>query len=66
MVEAAKKSEILESRSEGPTTLAFVPEPEAAALASLCECGRGVKVGDVFVLCDAGGGTFVCRHPPIF
>lgn len=62
MKEAARKSGILDSRPAGPTTLAFAPEPEAAALASLCESGRSINAGDVFVICDAGGGTVVSRH----
>lgn len=59
MYEAARKSSMLESRLAGPTTLAFAPEPEAAALASLCESGRNIKIGNVFLICDAGGGTVV-------
>ena len=59
MEEAARKAEILTTRPAGPTTLAFAPEPEAAALATLCEGGRRFDVGDVFVICDAGGGTVV-------
>ncbi|KAI9149947.1 Heat shock 70 kDa protein 12B [Paramyrothecium foliicola] len=57
MKEAASKAGILEDRVAGPTTLSFAPEPEAAALASLCEPERSVDQDDVFVLCDAGGGT---------
>ncbi|MCJ1346745.1 hypothetical protein MMC31_004963 [Peltigera leucophlebia] len=57
MEEAARKSGILDPRLAGPTTLTFAPEPEAAALATLCENGRSINVGDVFVICDAGGGT---------
>ena len=59
MEEAARKAGILTTRPAGPTTLAFAPEPEAAALATLCEGGRRFDVGDVFVICDAGGGTVV-------
>ena len=62
MREAARQSGILDTRIAGPTTLAFAPEPEAAALASLCESGRSINVGDVFVICDAGGGTVVSWH----
>ncbi len=61
MGEAARKSGILDSRPAGATTLAFAPEPEAAALASICESGRKVDAGDVFVICDAGGGTVVSQ-----
>lgn len=62
MEEAARKSGICDTRLAGPTTLAFAPEPEAAALASLCESGRSISPGDVYVICDAGGGTVVSRH----
>lgn len=56
MEEAARKAGILTARLAGPTTLAFAPE-QAAALATLCEGGRNFGAGDVFVVCDAGGGT---------
>lgn len=59
MEEAARKSGILEIRPAGPTTLAFAPEPEAAALTSLYESRPSINVGNVFVICDAGGGTVV-------
>lgn len=59
MEEAARKAGILTTRPAGQTTLAFAPEPEAAALATLCEGGRHFDAGDVFVVCDAGGGTVV-------
>ncbi|KAL4944566.1 hypothetical protein BDV06DRAFT_220192 [Aspergillus oleicola] len=57
MKDAAKSAGILKSRRAGETTLSFVPEPEAAALSTLCERGRRIKKGDVYVICDAGGGT---------
>ncbi|KAL6400259.1 hypothetical protein AUP68_15955 [Ilyonectria robusta] len=59
MQEAAKKSGILDRRRAGPTNLTFAPEPEAAALATLCEPNKSknVKKGDVYLVCDAGGGT---------
>lgn len=59
MTEAARKSGILDNRLAGPTTLAFAPEPEVAALASLYESKPSINAGDVFVICDAGGGTVV-------
>lgn len=62
MEEAASKAGILTPRAAGPTTLAFVPEPEAAALATLGEGKRQFKTGDVFMICDAGGGTVVSQH----
>ncbi|KAH8647092.1 hypothetical protein BGZ60DRAFT_521403 [Tricladium varicosporioides] len=57
MKKAAKLAGILDRRSAGPTTITFAPEPEAAALATLSEPGRKSKAGDVYVICDAGGGT---------
>ncbi|OBT67118.1 hypothetical protein VE03_04430 [Pseudogymnoascus sp. 23342-1-I1] len=57
MEEAANKAGILENRLAGPTALTFAPEPEAAALATLCEREREVEVDDVYLICDAGGGT---------
>ncbi|KAI1308319.1 actin-like ATPase domain-containing protein [Xylaria venustula] len=57
MQEAANKAGILNVRSAGPTTLSFVPEPEAAGLITLCEYGEMLKTDDVYVICDAGGGT---------
>ncbi|KAK9412833.1 putative Hsp70 family chaperone [Seiridium unicorne] len=57
MQEAAAKAGILDNRSAGPTTLSFVPEPEAAALVTLCEYGSLLRSNDVYVICDAGGGT---------
>ncbi|KAL4736402.1 hypothetical protein BDV11DRAFT_211253 [Aspergillus similis] len=57
MQDAAKSAGILKTRKAGKTTLSFIPEPEAAALSTLCERGRRIKKGDVYVICDAGGGT---------
>ncbi|XXH01908.1 hypothetical protein Hte_008270 [Hypoxylon texense] len=57
MHEAVEKAGILDDRDAGDTTLSFAPEPEAAALSTLCEPGRIVSKGDVYVMCDAGGGT---------
>ncbi|CAG7561921.1 unnamed protein product [Fusarium equiseti] len=57
MMEAAKKAGILDRRAAGRTRLTFVPEPEAAALATLCEPGRRIRFNDVYLVCDAGGGT---------
>lgn len=59
MEEAAKKSGILAPRLAGETKLTFAPEPEAAALATLHEQGGGVRPGNVYIICDAGGGTVV-------
>ncbi|KAI1422316.1 hypothetical protein F5Y12DRAFT_786866 [Xylaria sp. FL1777] len=57
MEESIKKSGILVSRLAGTTNLTFVPEPEAAALSTLLEQGSGVRQGNVYIICDAGGGT---------
>ncbi|KAI1065452.1 hypothetical protein LB507_000129 [Fusarium sp. FIESC RH6] len=59
MKQAAQQSGILDVRSAGATTLRFITEPEAAALATIKDlCKRSnIKVGDTIVVCDAGGGT---------
>ncbi|KAF3051884.1 hypothetical protein E8E11_011099 [Didymella keratinophila] len=59
MREAAKVAGILETRLAGETTLSFVSEPEAAAIATFEDLKRypNIRVGDTFVVCDAGGGT---------
>ena len=60
MKEAAKKAGILKRRSSASETiLTFVPEPEAAGLASLGLRRRQLRTGEVYVICDAGGGTVV-------
>lgn len=61
MKKAALQAGILTPREAGPTTLSFAPEPEAAALATLCEPGRSIAKDDVYILCDAGGGTVVSQ-----
>ncbi|KAJ5522024.1 hypothetical protein N7527_006139 [Penicillium freii] len=58
MKEAAKKAGILKRRSSASETiLTFVPEPEAAGLASLGLRRRQLRTDEVYVICDAGGGT---------
>ncbi|KAI0440360.1 actin-like ATPase domain-containing protein [Xylaria telfairii] len=57
MQHAVAKAGILDFRSAGPTTMSFVPEPEAAGLVTLCEHGETLQSDDVYVICDAGGGT---------
>ncbi|EQB48470.1 hypothetical protein CGLO_12301 [Colletotrichum gloeosporioides Cg-14] len=59
MKKAAKDAGILKHRPAGPTHLSFISEPEAAALATMRDlgCRPNIKVGDHFVVCDAGGGT---------
>ncbi|CAI4212717.1 unnamed protein product [Parascedosporium putredinis] len=57
MKDAARQAGILDYRAGGNTELVFAPEPEAAALATLCEKGRKLNQDEVYVVCDAGGGT---------
>ncbi|KAJ4996040.1 Hsp70 family chaperone [Colletotrichum sp. SAR 10_66] len=59
MRRAVQHAGMLEERWAGETTLSFISEPEAAALATVCDLGRrpNIEVGDHFVVCDAGGGT---------
>lgn len=65
MEQAVQLAGILESRpAAGQTKLTFAPEPEAAALSSLCESGRNPKEDDIFIICDAGGGTVVRAPDP--
>ncbi|KAF5547314.1 heat shock 70 kDa 12B [Fusarium mexicanum] len=59
MTEALGHAGLLNITKTGHTTLAFISEPEAAALTCLKENADrfNVRVGDHFVICDAGGGT---------
>jgi hypothetical protein len=59
MRQAAKDAGTLNDRLAGTTTLSFVSEPEAAALATLedLRVRPNFKKDDIFVVCDAGGGT---------
>ncbi|KAM0256664.1 hypothetical protein ACHAQJ_004818 [Trichoderma viride] len=61
MYEAMEKAGILKVRTAGGTTLEFLSEPEAASLATMNGMSMynkaDVKIGDHFVVCDAGGGT---------
>ncbi|KAF6835704.1 Hsp70 family chaperone [Colletotrichum plurivorum] len=59
MRRAAQKAGILDTRWAGQTTLSFISEPEAAALATMRDLGKrpDIEAGDHFVVCDAGGGT---------
>lgn len=59
MTEAARIAGMLDERLAGDTRLSFAPEPEAAALSTLTEPGRKVHKNDVYLVCDAGGGTVV-------
>ncbi|KAI1080046.1 hypothetical protein F5B20DRAFT_590217 [Whalleya microplaca] len=59
MRHASDRAGILNSRTAGETTLSFISEPEAAALATIPDLDdRGdLEVDDSFVVVDAGGGT---------
>ncbi|KAK7958447.1 hypothetical protein PG988_013295 [Apiospora saccharicola] len=59
MKAAAKRAGMLEYRPIGKTVLQLVEEPEAAALATLFERKNypETSVGEIFVVCDCGGGT---------
>ncbi|KAF5005551.1 hypothetical protein FDECE_8012 [Fusarium decemcellulare] len=59
MEEAMGIAGFREPRPAGETTIDYISEPEAAALACLHETSEGaeLKVGDHFIVCDAGGGT---------
>ncbi|KAK6227523.1 hypothetical protein QIS74_01078 [Colletotrichum tabaci] len=59
MRRAADHAGITQHRPAGETTLAFISEPEAAALATTKDVTSKpqAKKGDYFVVCDAGGGT---------
>ncbi|KAM0420288.1 hypothetical protein ACHAPT_011949 [Fusarium lateritium] len=54
---AVRQAGILKRRMAGPTRLSVVTEPEAAALSTILDRYDSVKAGNVYVVCDAGGGT---------
>ncbi|KAI4255015.1 MAG: hypothetical protein L6R42_006950 [Xanthoria sp. 1 TBL-2021] len=56
--EAAQDATLRAARNAGISPVKLVKEPEAAALFTLHHMGdKGLRVGDAFVICDAGGGT---------
>ncbi|KAI9777720.1 MAG: hypothetical protein M1839_008639 [Geoglossum umbratile] len=61
MRKAVQAAGILTHRNSSPgeTVLEIVPEPEAAALATFSDFRyeSNIKCGDIYVICDAGGGT---------
>jgi len=60
MRDAASLADMTQQRGNcEPTTLGFVNEPEAAALASTADLKRECRLdaGDTFTMVDAGGGT---------
>ncbi|KAK4210851.1 hypothetical protein QBC37DRAFT_428117 [Rhypophila decipiens] len=58
MEDAVRATDIMKTRpGVGSTFLELAPEPEAAALATLLDRRRSTEEHDVYVVCDAGGGT---------
>ncbi|KAF5248740.1 hypothetical protein FAUST_79 [Fusarium austroamericanum] len=59
MEQAVEVSGIRSPRPCGNTTVCFISEPQAAALATMHDFRdtSTVKAGDTMVICDAGGGT---------
>ncbi|KAK6717319.1 hypothetical protein SNK05_000516 [Fusarium graminearum] len=59
MEQAVEVSGIRSPRPCGKTTVCFISEPQAAALANMHDFRdtSTVKAGDTMVICDAGGGT---------
>ncbi|EXV04309.1 Hsp70 family protein [Metarhizium robertsii] len=59
MHKAIAAAGLLDKRAAGETVLTFLPEPEAAALATLHKMHQrpDMKKNDDFVVCDCGGGT---------
>ncbi|KAE9574263.1 hypothetical protein CGMCC3_g9641 [Colletotrichum fructicola] len=59
MRRAVDSAGILKERPAGDTTLSFISEPEAAALATIRDLSKrpNIFVGDHIIVCDAGGGT---------
>jgi hypothetical protein len=66
MKDSVREAGILDFRLAGATKLTFAPEPEAAALSTLIEQGSGVRPGNVYLICDAGGGTVVGAYGVLF
>lgn len=72
--EAKDRTMKIAKNADLPSQIDLVSEPEAAALAVLKEKnkdGETLKVGDCFVVCDAGGGTVdlisykICKVSPL-
>jgi hypothetical protein len=55
--DAAKSATLQAAKVAGFFPATLIKEPEAAALHTLHDLGFSLKVGDAFVICDAGGGT---------
>ncbi|KAH6658942.1 putative hsp70 protein [Truncatella angustata] len=55
--DAAKNATLTAAKYAGIYPVTLIKEPEAAALYTMHSLGFTLKVGDVFVVCDAGGGT---------
>ncbi|KAK4450231.1 hypothetical protein QBC34DRAFT_484501 [Podospora aff. communis PSN243] len=55
--DAAKNATLEAAKIAGMSPVTLIKEPEAAALYTMHSLDFALKVGDVFVVCDAGGGT---------
>ncbi|KFY82655.1 hypothetical protein V498_08516 [Pseudogymnoascus sp. VKM F-4517 (FW-2822)] len=55
--DAAKNATLQAAKQAGLFPVTLIKEPEAAALHTLHDLGFSLKIGDAFVICDAGGGT---------
>lgn len=55
--DAAKNSTLKAAKMAGIFPVTLIKEPEAAALYTLHSMDFAIQKGDVFVVCDAGGGT---------
>ncbi|RTE80896.1 hypothetical protein BHE90_004615 [Fusarium euwallaceae] len=55
--QAVRQAGLLKPRRAGRTQLTVVTEPEAAALSTILDRYDSVNEGNVYVVCDAGGGT---------
>ncbi|KAH7139869.1 Hsp70 family protein-like protein [Dactylonectria estremocensis] len=55
--DAAKNATLMAAKMAGLHPVSLIKEPEAAALYTLQSLNFSLKEGNVFVLCDAGGGT---------
>ena len=55
--DAAKNATVQAAEAAGFSPVTLIKEPEAAALYTMHSLDFTLKVGDAFVVCDAGGGT---------
>ncbi|ORY15235.1 hypothetical protein BCR34DRAFT_558917 [Clohesyomyces aquaticus] len=55
--DAAKNTTLQAAKIAGMFPVTLIKEPEAAAMHTLHDLDFSLRVGDAFVICDAGGGT---------